>query len=394
MKKQMKWVVLVAALAALGAVLYRSGTLTRSRTEDTVLTLVADGRNSFQPLGKGFFQASKDGSRYYETLDTQVWNDTYTMTSPFSLAEGDYAAVAELLGRNARVYDAQGMCYSVSVSGGIMRAALSENGYLSLVVYDASAGIYRVQAYSASGTLRLERTEAGANVYPLACDVSDDGRVLAIAYFDGDQVEVTSKVCLFYINESDSEGLTDAMFAAVEYPGELVGQIGFVSGGQLAVVSDSSVSVLDSSGKQVAVRALTNEPAAVSLADKSRIVLLDGPIRSGSEGAEPGTLEWLDLQGNTKGTVAAGENARFVQRSAQVVVVEADRYYYGFGKDGILLWSYQATQDLAEVLPLDKRRALLATQTEVRVVDMTAQTTDAPLETAEPDITASGSEGE
>lgn len=387
---------LIILVAAVGILAYTGKLPGRNQSagaQSAKILLEADSRAKFKVFGKSFIQVTKDGAKYFNQIDDQKWNDTYTMTSPVVVSEGGYTAVAEMMGRSVRVYNDAGLLYTVSTSGSVVRAALNENGYLSLILFQSATASYKIEVYSTSGTLRLERAEQDANVYPLAADVSDDNRVLAVSYLDGDDVEVISKISFFYVNETDGVNYDNAMFAAADRPGELIPEIRFMKDNLLVAVSDVTVFGVTKDGNEVFSIPLTNEIAAVGLDNKDTVTLAYGQIMSGSEGKQVGDVEWYNLKGNLNGSFSAGAAVTYLRSANGVTVVGANRDYYGLTKSGKLLWSYKATQDIEDILALDDGgTVLLVTKTQAEVVNMNQQTPEAPETEAEPDLETSAPE--
>ncbi|MBR5122098.1 MAG: hypothetical protein IKU91_00920, partial [Anaerotignum sp.] len=199
-------------------------------------------------FGEEFMLCTKDGVKYFTSMGEHTWTDTFNMTSPAMVQEGDYVAVGDMGGKTVRVYDRKGMLYDLQAEGSPVQFALNESGYLSLITKNNNT--YRICIYNTNGTLLKERVEESKGVYPLCSDVSDDSRVFSVSYLDTTDISPIGRVVLFYIDAEESENHTDSMFAAVEKTDEIIPVIGFMEKGVLAAVSDVNVYGIGADGAE------------------------------------------------------------------------------------------------------------------------------------------------
>lgn len=228
---------------------------TQAQEEDAVMqedtpkesvAVDAGSKAAVAAFGKEFLLCTKDGVKYYTSVGAQKWSDTFSMTSPTLVQEGDFVAVGDMGGKTVRVYNKEGMVYDLQAEGSPVQFALNETGYLSLITKNDSS--YRICVYNRKGKLLKERVEESKGIYPLSSDVSDDSRVFAISYLDATDISPMGRVLLFYINAEDGENFTDSMFAAVEKTDEIIPVISYRKNGTLAVISDQAVYGVGSDG--------------------------------------------------------------------------------------------------------------------------------------------------
>ena len=164
---------------------------TQAQEEDTAVqedtpkesvAVDAGSKAAVAAFGKEFLLCTKDGVKYYTAVGAQKWSDTFSMTSPTIVQEGDFVAVGDMGGKTVRVYNKEGMVYDLQAGGSPVQFALNETGYLSLITKNDSS--YRICVYNRKGKLLKERVEESKGIYPLSSDVSDDSRVFAISYLD------------------------------------------------------------------------------------------------------------------------------------------------------------------------------------------------------------------
>jgi len=352
---------------------------TQAQEEDAVMqedtpkesvAVDAGSKAAVAAFGKEFLLCTKDGVKYYTSVGAQKWSDTFSMTSPTLVQEGDFVAVGDMGGKTVRVYNKEGMVYELQAGGSPVQFALNETGYLSLITKNDSS--YRICVYNRKGKLLKERVEESKGIYPLSSDVSDDSRVFAISYLDTTDISPMGRVLLFYINAEDGENFTDSMFAAVEKTDEIIPVISYRKNGALAVISDRAVYGVGSDGGELWNYPLENTVDQAALGNKEYIVLALGDGVANKDGREKGTVCWLDGSGNEKGSFASGESVTYLLAAEKGIVVGNDRDYTGVTYSGNESWNYTAITDLNDLIPMEKLNRVMAVgKNEISVYAMT-----------------------
>ena len=94
----------------------------------------------------------------------------------------------------------------------------------------------------------FQRVEAESGIYPLCCDVSPDGEIIAISYIDTTGVEIKSKIGMFYINSDTGADYTDSMYGAVEKNDEIIFKMYFMGGNNLIAIGDRNITSISAAG--------------------------------------------------------------------------------------------------------------------------------------------------
>ncbi|MGN0136598.1 DUF5711 family protein [Anaerotignum sp.] len=325
---------------------------------------------SMAVFGKEFLLCTKDGVKYFTSMGDQKWSDTFNMSSPTLIQEGNYMAVGDMGGKVIRVYNRDGMLYDLQAEGSPVQFALNESGYLSLITKSENA--YRIRIYNAKGTLLKERVEESSGIYPLSSDVSDDSRVFAVSYLDTTDISPIGRVLLFYIAAEDSEDFTDSMFAAVEKTDEIIPVISYRKNGALAVISDTGVYGIGSDGSELWNYPLENTIDQAALGNKEYIVLALGDSVANKDGRDKGTVCWLDGSGQERASFETGESVTYLFSGDKGVVIGNERDYTGVTHSGNESWNYTATSDMSDLIPMEKLNRVMAVGKEqVSIYDMT-----------------------
>lgn len=380
-KKADKWLkVLIGSLAAVcllaggvyldtfhGGVL-RSFVTKLSRTEGTDgadsrilgrIELDNSSKAAIAVFEKEFLLCTKDGVKYYTAIGAQKWNDTFNMSAPTMVREGDYIAVGDMGGKTIRVYDREGLCYDLQTEGSPVQFALNESGYLSLIT--RSEDTYRIRIYNESGALLKERVEESSGIYPLSSDVSDDSRSFAVSYVDTTDIVPIGRVLLFYIGAEDSENYTDSIFAAaVERSNELIPIVSYRENGVLAVISDQAVYGIGSDGGELWSYPLENTIDQVALGDKAYIVLALGDSVGDRDGREKGTVCWLNDSGVERASFETGDSVTYLIATEKGVVIGNDRSYTGVTHGGNENWSSVMTGEMSDMIPMERLNRVMA----------------------------------
>lgn len=323
------------------------------------MELDISSKASMAVFGEEFLLSTKDGVKYYTAMGTQKWSDTFNMSSPTMIQEGEYIAVGDMGGKAVRVYNREGLLYELQAEGTPVQFALNEKGYLSLISKNESA--YHIRIYNEKGTLLKERVEESKGIYPLCSDISDDSRSFAVSYLDTTDILPTGKVLLFYISANDSENYTDSIFAAaVEKTDELIPLVSYRENGVLAVISDKCVYGIGSDGGELWNYPLENSIDQTALGEKGYIILALGDSVADKDGREKGTVIWLDDSGKEKTSYESGDSVTYLLAAEKGVVIGNDRKYAGVSHSGSVGWNYTATADMSDLIPMEKWNRVLA----------------------------------
>lgn len=340
-------------------------TISSKKNPKKVMDFESDSKSIFKTFGKSFIHCTKDGVKYYSAMGNQKWNDTYTMTSPIVVSEGKYTAVADLMGRTVKVYNEDGVAYSLTTDSSISRISLNVNGYLAVMMKE------KIDIYNNEGTKIKGRSEGVANIFPMDVDISNDNRIFAVSYLDTSDIKMISKVLLFYLNEEEGKDFTDKMFAAQDNIEGIIPYVNFTNRDMLVAVSDTNVIAMDLAGKLLWKIELTNEISQFGFVDEY-IIIAYGDVISGKDGKSVGTVEWINSKGEVSSTFDVKEEVSYMNASANGIMMGAGNDYYAVSNSGKLIWSHKAIQDITDILFMENaNNVLYITKNSAEVMDMT-----------------------
>ncbi len=312
-----------------------------------VISYGADSKAAFRVYSGGFMQYTKDGAVYYGVSGNESWADSYTMTSPVAIERGDYTAIFETGGRNVRVYNENGLVYNVQTSDTVSSVSLAENGYLGIITNGSS---YIVSVYNASGNMLFQRVEAERGVYPLCCDISPNGEIVAISYMDTSGVDIKSKIGMFYISAEEGADYTDSMFSAVSKDDEIVFEMYFMSNNSLIAIGDRHISCISSAGVEESSVEVTNEITGIGLCG-NKIAIAYGDAMPDKDGEETGTIMFVSSSGKLTSGYSIGTEVDYFMTSKGGVVAGCGTSYYGINSGGSFEWNLNTSGNVTGIYP-------------------------------------------
>ncbi len=346
---------------------------------------LSSGGALFATKGKKFLMCTKDGARYMNSMGDQKWNDTFTMTAPELIEEGEYYAIGDLSGKSVKVYDETGLLYTAQNTGNVLYFALNRNGYLGVITKDKE--IYTVMIYDREGTQLTGRQEGEKGVYPLSMDISDDNRVFAISYLDTTDVEPIGKVNFFFVNESEGKNFSESMFSGVIKNNEFIPKVFYLDNGSLVMVSDRALYGIASNGEERWAIELTNHISYIGLEKKKYIVAAYGGAISGRNSKKQGYVSWINGDGKEIASFQAKDAVTYLNCDNTGTVIGCNKTYYGFKIGGRAFWEYTATKDMIDVLLMENvNNVLFVTNDTAVILNMDSVSQDTTVKEQREDI--------
>ena len=305
--------------------------------EVTYITHEAGAAAQLAAAGDGFFLATRDAMRFFNTDGAEVFRHGHTISNATLFSRGGYAAVLEQNGRVFNVYNAQGLMYSIVTDAPIVRFALGAQGFAAVMMHGGS-GIFDIEIYDNFGTRSHYGRHTDENIVPMLMDISHDGRVLAIAYLDINGAQMNSFVSFFSIDGSHV-GAGDIFAENRHNPGEIVGAMRFLADGRLVVVSDARIFVLDATAATAWETNLNNRVTHVEFSDFWFAVAY-GDAKLNRVGHAPGTVVARNSFGIQLFTYSApgGAVTGLQTRGGNIVVGSTGGHFAALSDTGQALW--------------------------------------------------------
>jgi|GEM_PF-1718079 len=313
---------------------------------------------------KGIFLATRDSLRFITADGKETILGTYNITAPELVGKGDIVGVAGNGGLSLHVFNTDGALYTAATDHPIAFFSVAANG--ASVVITPNGDNYDITTYNSKGAVSSYTLYAEANVSPIAADVSDDGRILAVSYLDRNGGEISSKLTFSYINKSEAEDYAAAngVYAAVNSDADsLIGIIRFMKDNLLLALSDRSLACYDANNgaKTKWSMNLGNKLSAICLTESDWFALAYGARNPNVPGEEPGVCRFYDLNGSMLGEYHAAGQITHLAAGHNAALLYSDRYLTAVSQSGNLLWTYEATQDILQASFFENTNKLVLT---------------------------------
>ena len=190
----------------------------------------------------GYIRYSDDGIAYFDSSNTSIWNQTYSMQKPQVKMCGDCIAVGDINGSKIYIFNKSGMLGSVDASLSISQIEVGKQGVVAAVLEDNAANY--INLYDATGNkIYSVKTTLKGDGYPLDISISDDATKLMASYLyvSGE----TMKTNVVFYNFSDvGQNETERVVGGFNnYDSTIVGDVQFMNDNKAVAVGENIVSI-------------------------------------------------------------------------------------------------------------------------------------------------------
>ena len=239
----LRTVILIAALVGLviGIICYfsyrsYSGYEVQSEYErtDTSATL-------FEEYAKGLLKYSNDGAFYTALDNTPIWNQTYEMEHPKADITESFVAIGDIGGTELFILNESGQQGKITTVLPIYKFSIAAQGTVAVLLSDKND--YYLKLFDAAGNeLASGQLFVKNSGYPLALELAQDGKKLAIAAINPTGNSVQSEVT-FYNFGSVGQNEPDNIVGTFSYEDLVIAQMSFMNADTLVVFGDKEVQV-------------------------------------------------------------------------------------------------------------------------------------------------------
>lgn len=332
----------------------------------------------FYVSGENIFYVSKDGMIFLDKKGETLWSDTFTMSAPYMLSDGGYAAVADSNSKTINVYDKTGRLYQIAAAGPITTFAINPIGCCAVVckVNDD----YRIDVYSNTGETMFECARASKDGIPLGIDVSDDGTIVSITLVNYNDIKIKSSVLFYYTVKADAQSTesSDGLVSAIEVPESIAGIVRFLPDNHCIVAGDKSMMNIDCSSKNAFdkkwEKVFDNYVTAFDIVNNKEIAIAYGEaidITDEKSIACENTLHWYNLKGKEIAYVQAEDRITDISSSKKGTIITVDKEFTAYTSRGRELWKYSALQNVSGMQFYNSEdRVILITPTKMQLLDV------------------------
>ena len=326
-----------------------------------------DAHPSFHSNSSRFFHfVTRAGIRYVASDGTNREHHQFSLTRPRMATRGNIVAVGEAeRGRIIFVYDSSEHLYTVAPDNPVLGFSVNGSAYLSVITQrDDGYGIHVFNRRNIVEPLYSKRVSQGVSpmLMPVAAEVSDNGRFIAVAYLDLN-VQLTTIVDFMFINQEDAPWGTDGLFAQKSFPDEILLGMRFMANNTVLIITDRRINLYNTTGDEVQLAwsvELHNNLDQLAFYGDTRFAFVSGaPIGVGNSEADPvGTVNMFNLSGQT-GSFELGRAATHLSMGHNAVIVGSNRYFHAVNARGESLWHHNAVHDVRDMIFLDNTDTVL-----------------------------------
>jgi len=309
------------------------------------------------------FFATRDGMRYINISRPDAsWAHTFSLPRPVMVGRGNMVAVGDQSGgRRVYVFNREGYMFHQDFDHPILTFSINETGILAVVLqYSTGHGIYVLSQQSVierpdGNPWAYRRAEMEELIYPIAVEVSPDGRHIITAMLDI-RVRPTTILQFGHVFQADAldTGRTDGIFSEERLDGQLVYGMQFMSDNRLIVATTSQIVAYRitprvqtfSMQEEIWSIPLLNNLTHLEFYGNSHVVYVLGDRLIGDPDALPaGTVHIRNAAGTLTGTFTLGRRATHLSVGHGSFIVGADRNFHAVTLTGNHLWEHNVLFD-------------------------------------------------
>lgn len=331
----------------------------------------------FYSYNNSIFFTSKDGMSLLDKKGNTVWTDTFSMTTPVMLSDGEYTAVADKGAKTMNVYNLKGKAYTVNTEGAITTFAINPLGYSVVMCQSSGENDYTAFCYSPDGKVAFKGSYVAKDGLPASIDISDDGRIIGISFINISRIKIKSKVNFYFVNTEDAKTTdnSDAIFSGVEMDNEVAAIVHFMPDNSCIVSTDAK---LYSIGGRITNKEnykenwkveYPNYVSAFNIVDNKYIAVAYGSTKTITDNSDNvNTVHWYNMRGNEIGSAKFDETITAMYSNMESTIVAMGKVFDAMDVRGKHLWEYRALQTVNSMQFFDSTdRIILATANKMQL---------------------------
>ena len=223
---------------------------------------------------------NKDGIRCMDAKGNTIWNITYQIKEPCVSVDGGTVAVAGYGDHLIYMMDESGRIGEINTNLPIRNLCVAEAGYVGAVLDDNN--VYWIYIYDVSGEeITRARTSMEQSGYPMAIELSPNGKLLGVSYLYLDAGTVQNNVAFYNLGEV-GQNYTDQYMSGYIYQ-EIVPELHYMNESTAMAISNGRLMVYSGSEKPTESKGilLNNTVQAVYWGDENAILIQNGAADEG-----------------------------------------------------------------------------------------------------------------
>lgn len=275
-------IVLVLTAGVTGIYIFKNTTYEYIQTVTSHENGSTNGGNYMEYAG-GVLEYSRDGIAMLTKEGKEIWNQPCQISNPMAEICKEAAVVADQGGTNIYVFKKDGLKGEIQTTRPVERVTVSAQGIVAAILQDEENP--RVMCYDAKGNVLVEhKASLTTTGYPVAIDLSQDGKVLIVSYLYTNGTGVVSKVAFYHFGET-GEKKEDYQVAQKEYADTIIPTAVFLDKDTSLFVTDQSLVLYEGleEPKEKQVIHLNKEIRSIAYNEKYIALVLKNSGKTGYE---------------------------------------------------------------------------------------------------------------
>lgn len=242
-RRYLKWIAMIAAvITVIGTTVFYIDRNHRFRNMEVVWQTSASENvySSYISFHDVILHYSQDGISCMDQNGNVVWNQAFNMDVPAISVRGQYAVIYDIKGHSLFICNKEGCTGSVETTKSILKADISENGVVAVILDDQTSNY--INYFKKDGSqLELEiKTLITGDGYPLDIAVSPDGNELMTSYIYAQEGTMMNQVVFrnFEVGKNNADRVVGGFR---DYKETLVPEVMFFDNQNSAAVAENAV---------------------------------------------------------------------------------------------------------------------------------------------------------
>lgn len=387
--KMPKVLFIICIIAIIAYILYQKGYISQvamlTGGEDATLQYVKDivevdvsKNNEFIVNEEQLIWVTEDGLKALSLEGEEIWADTYTMKNISIAQRMPYFAVSEKMGHTISVFDTRGKKADIKFANPVVYFSLNKKG--DIVAIEKTQDGHVVSGYdekgNSLGVKRITYIQDADAGYPVAAEISPDGKMIMVSYLNTNDVQIESNIIAIAIG---SGGLTkvDNILHGTTYEDTIISQIEFVSENVWVAIGDNFMSFNTLNGEEIKK---IEGIYCNYVSTLNRIIDWQGIGYATISSTKPtGTtvhpvenLTFYSQEGEEIKEIVLNDGASYLYGDGKTIVVGKDRKFTAYNRLGKKRWEYTATKDIQQTIPLfPKQQVIMVSKGKVELMQVT-----------------------
>lgn len=285
-----------------------------------VESFVGHGKYQLYTYENYIYLSTNNGLKKLSSKGDNIWDKTYYFQHPKLFTANQYMAVVDISGKEANLFDKNGLVVNIVVDYPIIMAELNDKGALLIVQEYENKHI--IQLYNRTGALMAERgTNFSSDGYPISVDLSSSGEKMVTSYLSVKNQHIQSVISFFSFEEEVKKD-PENIIGMVILENTLAAEVKFIDETHLVVIGDNLLNfyymVEDSLILENSIE-INNPISEVAINNKNVILYFDKIIDATAENTENKVVVY-----NNKGELIDN----YIQENqVNTINSEGDSYY-------------------------------------------------------------------